>query len=364
MSDQDKDQPVTKDGQLLRAKLSLSTNAQRAINILSTQAATTFAVAGSIASNLNEDSHPSSDIIAAEDREIGSCVGLGVSIIASIVWYVTDNSTLEAYQAVKKLGNPIYRSFETAAFVGNAVGDALSYAFFFLPEWMRLPLNVALSTGLGVIFGVIGAIFFRDTADSEPSVLFRVGKDGWTRYGKPGLQLGANFGRLVGAFLPIPFGMAIGSALGSVIGFITFITIVPLINVIKSYFFPAPNTTTLLALTPQLLDKQGADALTASSEDPNLRPHIYRTNYIRLGATVGVGIGAIIAFMVPLFIVPPLGAIIFGLVCAAVGSALGAATIGIWDIIYQKPLIHVAIKIIVAGTLVLAQVFHLETKMD
>ena len=282
------------------ARIGISINAQESANILSSQTATAVAIVETVATHSH--AHPSDtavDAMLIEDREIGIVAGVIISIIAAIIWLVTNQKDLEAYSKIKNELNPWWRRLKAAAMFGLLAGQ-LAAEFLvpevpFLPAWMLLPVKLLVSLAFGIIFGVIALFIPHDSEmlSEGPKSIFRIGRDGWDRYAKAGMKLGQTLGAGLGIFLPIPGMatalMAIGSALGGIIGFVSFAIFVPIINKIRYWLNPAQQ----LAGSAEVKNNNPdtiVDIVSAMAAQ-----HQYRTNYFTLGIYAGSAIGAIVA---------------------------------------------------------------------
>jgi hypothetical protein len=345
--------------QVRNARIALSINEQEAANIGLTQAATLLAVGGSIAAHFPTDNsnRPDLDYLNLEAREIGLGVGLGLSVLAAIIWYVanafakkdeSEEQALKRYQTIKIQLNPWFRRFKTGVFFGNNIGLTFAEAiiqtyFFVLPNWLKWLIRAASSAVCGIISGVLAIAFFAD--DDKLGSIFRLGRDGWARYAKAGMQLGNYIGAAAGLFITVSGGLTagvlIGAAVGGVIGFIAMAIAVPLINfIIQKIRGPQPPKTPsegggarkrflthIYGLTPSLPSKPLQKHQRQASDNAPM-PHLYRVNYIRTGILAGAALGTVVAFAIAYFLAP-LAIFSFVVGGAAIGATVGAVGLGI-----------------------------------
>jgi len=336
-----------KEADLKRAELSASIPVTETGNVISVQASTAAATSGSLISDLPDDPHHiDANFTATEDKEIGMGVGLALSFITSIIWYIkyhnsyknkSHDEQIEKLQTLKIESGYWQRTVKTYTQLGTNVGsglfDVISQFFFFLPVWITLPLKAGVSALVGTILGIIaGTIaYFREspaTSSNQPS-LFLLGRDDVSRYPKTGARIGLYWGTVIGGvlslFFPFPggivIGMGMGAALGSVVGFILFAAIVPLINKIRFTFFPKKAETTT--------DKKEAD----SNRHPE---HIFRMNYVNQGIAAGAAVGIIVGFIISLCIPVPGSTLLFIGFCGAIGATIGLIALGITGILISK----------------------------
>ncbi len=198
--------------------------------------------------------------------------------------------------------NPAARRFKTSFVIGQKVGEAIGGALFLgfnLPLLGHSPKALIRLFGypFAILFGIAGVLFFKNGIKIDDEKLFRMGKDGWTKFVKWGFVFGGAIGLVitlslftggVGIFAAYPLAYLIGSAGGSLLGAAIVAAAVPIYHKIKY----------------KLL---GRDHYTRKELDEATQ---YRSNFSRAGIVVG---GLIVG-------------IIFGIIGATCWPALGVAT--------------------------------------
>lgn len=349
--------------------MNIASNVMDGSNFIAAQTSTVFAMSSLLLSHVNENNEAltqeSADILN-EGREIGLAAGLALSILAAVVWFVSQNKHVkkhhiqddspESFASIRKKLNPWYSRFRTASTLGNNFGQILAECLFLLPimpEAISKPIKAIFGAAVGFLFGVVAATFMND--DPSQNTFFKWGREGWSRYTYPGLPiggiLGGGIGAAIGFFTPFPggalAGIAIGTAVGSIIGFAAFAIGVPLYHFIQSHLSSPPriyqNVKKLalvleyklgLSIIKRLIDKidhapQLKPFLTKKKADEKKEePPPYRTNYIRAGTAIGTQIGTILGFVVGLFLPFPLSSIACSAMGAGAGALLGSILIG------------------------------------
>lgn len=209
--------------------------------------------------------------------------------------------------------NPWARIWKTCYVFGKNLGDLIG-RFIPLPFVSHINLTgKILGFVLGIICGVGGLLFFKEELTESQHSYLKLGRDGWTKYGKTGLVYGGSVGGIIGGFLGLSLGPAgiiagvtLGSLIGSLIGFVVSVAIVPIFNRLKLKIFPNAKSSFRLNLDT------------------------YRTNYIRAGLSLGACIGAFIGGLLGTVFLPGLGTM-GGM---ALGGAIGGAVGGlIWGVV-------------------------------
>jgi len=295
-------------GSTVSNKVKYVSNIQDVASNISSQAAIMAALGTQAGSNLPSLKNNTNDALL-EDQEIGIAASLFIGLIATFIWLIKNNNSAREEMTLSNIRaslNPWYRRFKTAMALGNNIGSGIAQAsllFFPMPAWLIKLLKILLGNIVGLIFGLVGAVFFKDDLTPGNKSIFMLGRDGWSKYAKsgilPGATIGAAIGALIGFFIPIPggmaFGIGIGTTLGAAIGFIGVTFVIPLWN--------------------KFISKIAADN--------------YRSQYIRTGTQVGIYIGTIIGFVIGLFIPIPGAALLCSTLGAGIGMALCALVFGI-----------------------------------
>ena len=220
-------------------------------------------------------------------KGLGIFIGLAISLIAAMIWYVQRRYSQKKYVDTKKEVNAWYARFSVAS---RGCQDIITVVFAFLPDSLSFLKTVIVYLS-GTIAGCCAVLFLRTT--KKANQLFTLGNaEGWSAYISTGSSVGALVGGAIGAviglLLPIPFTLPICiglfSAIGGLIGAIATALGVPLVNKI------------------------------APEHDVN-----FRLNYPKTGALLGGSLGSVIGFVIGLAIPLP-GA---SIACAAIGAGIG-----------------------------------------
>lgn len=177
---------------------------------------------------------------ADQDAQLSGYIANGCGFLTGIILHYG----LKKYYKKTTATNPIFRTIDTLANVGSAVGETLGY-FLDLPFLPKAPQRI-VSLILADIIGISVALFafpywkIRELYDKTPAnkrnLYMKTGAEGWSRYGKTGIVLGRNVGQITGfAFshdnsTHTSQTMGMAGAAGAIGGFATSMIAVPIIN--------------------------------------------------------------------------------------------------------------------------------------
>jgi|GEM_PF-3695372 len=209
--------------------------------------------------------------------------------------------------------NPLYRNLKTLSSLGLALGTILASLMTSLSN-KKLSISI-YSMLMGSVIGLFAFIIqqFNGTQD-EANIDAQVGTEGWSKYTKTALVLGASIGQLLGGIISSIQGcdtticlrnITLYGAIASVVSFFSVLIFVPLINY----------------LTRNKNNKMRGILVTDDRD-------IFNNNYVRSGLTIGVAIGTILGgFLGPAIIsglsieaAIAIGASLFSIIC---GIGLG-----------------------------------------
>lgn len=263
---------------------------------------------------------------------IGAIVGLGVASGYFIIRKKLPQKWQDKLQT--KSINTWARRFKTSFVFGQKCGEIIG-SFVPVPddipivEMSRKILTKVLGYALGIIFGIIGFVFFKGDLTEANEKFLKLGKESWTKYGKTGLvfgtSVGATIGGLIGALL-LPhwggmLGNTAGGAIGGAVGFVAAIALVPVYNYIKLKWFTKAKPENAPEEAKKGINRVVNYVLSLFSD--------YRTNYIRTGMTLGGSIGGVVGGVLGAFVFPVLGPIVGAMVGNAIGSVIGGIIVGI-----------------------------------
>jgi len=232
------------------------------------------------------------------EQGYGMLIGLVLSIIAAIIWYVRKRTQRKtSYGQVKIKLNDWYHRFAVASL---ACQNIATIVFSFIPPLLS-PLKRLLSYVVGSLVGLIVVIITSHIQCDQP--LLTLGKkEGWSNYmftgGGIGALVGAAIGGIIGLLIPLPFtmpiGIALGSAIGGLLGSVGTGIAVPVINKI----YPERDTS-------------------------------YRLGYAKTGALLGSTIGGILGFIIGFLIPLPGTALVFTTIGMGLGAGIGAIALAL-----------------------------------
>ncbi len=204
--------------------------------------------------------------------------------------------------------NPLYRNLKTLSSLGTSIGTAIASLSTSLAN---RKLSISLySMLMGFLIG-ISAFIVQQIAGEEFFLQddAQLGTEGWTKYGKTALVMGASIGQLLGGIISftqnsdIPTSMeqiTLYSAIASVVSFFVVVFAVPLIN----------------HLTRNKNEKTSRGILVTEDRDA------FNNNYVRTGITLGMAIGTILGAFLGSVIIPGLN--------TEVAIAIGASAFSIF----------------------------------
>jgi hypothetical protein len=205
--------------------------------------------------------------------------------------------------------NPLYRNLKTLASLGSSLGVIFASLNSTLSN---RKLSISLHSMLmGSMIGLLALLIHQydsSLLQDEESIDAQVGTEGWSKYAKTALVLGASAGQFFGGIisylhdcdsLTSTSNITLYSALASVATFFAVMTFVPLINY----------------LTRNKNEKTARGILVTDDRS------LFNNNYVRAGLTLGVAMGTILGGIWGPVLIPGLS--------AEVAIALGASFLSI-----------------------------------
>lgn len=429
LGDELTDLPGSSDS-LVADKVNYSINYHEIFNLGFTNLFTLASIAYKEFSDPNDELTPEDSITFSlnQSKGLGMAAGLACSFTLAVIWYITlygrdrgktkDQQT-DIYASYKKTLEPWYRLWKEYYYLGISIGnslvelDAVIPGFALIPPWIKLPIKAVVSSTVGLLLGVLGLVYglaikpalhklsssifgidsaiakffadvtIKDIIAKPNDYVARVGKDGGVRYKKFGNQIGMVVGAAIGAFLPIPGGMALGMALGGVIGWALFAVFVPVINKLfvkhedahdfhivdlsdltkldlkkhnKCYLYdetlhllfyvrneklekaPIDDQAKFDEVLKKFIGQEPAKNLTKKLTLPEIEEliekngghvpnRLYRTQFMRSGFSLGFCLGGVAAFLAATFLFPGIGYVVP--LCIAIFAVVGAVAFAI-----------------------------------